>query len=135
MGKGKKIKKDPRQEEGRTGASVLSVLKILLAMYLVTGALLLALAALLYKMHLSEGAVSIGIVVIYVASGFIGGFLAGKTMRSRRFLWGMAMGGCYFLVLVIGSVAFQRGVSMDLARAVTTFALCAASGMAGGMAS
>ena len=104
-------------------------------MYLVTGVLLLALATMLYKMQLSESAVSIGIVVIYVASGFLGGFLSGKVMKNRKFLWGMAMGCAYFLILVAGSVIFQKGFQMEVSRFVTTLVLCTGSGMIGGMAS
>lgn len=113
----------------------LSVLKILLFMYIVTGILLMILAGMLYKMQLSESVVSAGVVVIYVVSGFLGGFLAGKIMKSRRFLWGMVMGGCYFLILIIGSIAFQHGIGMDIGRFFTTLILCTASGMIGGMAS
>ena len=124
-----------RQEEQKHTTSVLSVLKILLVMYLVTGVLLVILAGLLYKLQLSESVVSIGIVVIYVVSGFIGGFLSGKTMKTRRFFWGMIMGGCYFLILILGSIVFQRGINMELSRILTTLILCTASGMIGGMAS
>ncbi|MEY8517399.1 TIGR04086 family membrane protein [Lachnospiraceae bacterium 29-84] len=124
-----------KQTEGRAGVSLLSVMKILLAMYLVTGILLVGLAAMLYQMHLSESVVSVGIVVIYVASGFLGGFLSGKVMKSRKFLWGMAMGCCYFVILVLGSIVFQKGVNMEVSRFFTTLILCTASGMIGGMAS
>ena len=120
--------------ENKPSISILSILKILLAMYLVTGVLLLALATMLYKMQLSESAVSIGIVVIYVASGFLGGFLSGKVMKNRKFLWGMAMGCAYFLILVAGSVIFQKGFQMEVSRFVTTLVLCTGSGMIGGMA-
>ncbi|MEG0962946.1 MAG: TIGR04086 family membrane protein [Lachnospiraceae bacterium] len=113
----------------------LSILKILLAMYLVTGLLLVLLSGLLYKMQLSESAVSIGIVVIYVFSGFLGGFLMGKTMKSRKFLWGMIIGACYFLILVIGSFVFQHGLDMEVTRVLTTLILCISSGMVGGMIS
>ena len=88
------------QGEKKLRVSALTILKILLAMYLVTGVLLLALSAMLYKMQLSESVVSVGIVVIYVVSGFLGGFLSGKVMKTRRFLWGMLMGAAYFLILV-----------------------------------
>ena len=130
----KNAKMPPARKQGEGGSS-LSMLKILLAMYLVTGALLLALAMMLYKMQLSESAVSIGIVVIYVASGFLGGFLSGKVMKSRKFLWGMAIGCCYFLILVAGSVIFQKGFHMEVSRFATTLILCMGSGMIGGMAS
>ena len=81
-------------------------------MYLVTGGLLLVLSALLYKMQLSESVVSAGIVLIYVVSGFLGGLLSGKVMKTRRFFWGMVMGGAYFLILVLGSILFQKGGSV-----------------------
>ena len=86
-------------------------------------------------MQLSESMVSAGIVLIYVISGFLGGFLSGKTMKKKKFLWGMGMGACYFLILVGGSIAFQRGINMELSRFFTTLILCTASGMIGGMAS
>lgn len=118
---------------GKKYGMVLPFLKILLVMYIVTGALLLVLTVLLSKMQLSEGAVSIGIVVIYVVSGFLGGLLAGKKMKSRKFFWGMLMGACYFLVLSIGSVIFHKGLDMEVSRFATTLVLCVASGMVGGM--
>ena len=123
------------QGEKRPRISVLAILKILLAMYLVTGGLLLLLSALLYKMQLSEGMVSAGIVLIYVISGFLGGLLSGKAMKTRRFFWGMVMGGAYFLILVLGSILFQKGINMELSRFFTTLILCTASGMIGGMVS
>lgn len=134
----KKIRRESgRKEQGENkhNVTVLSVLKVLLVMYLLTGVLLLILAALLYKMQLSESIVSIGIVVIYVASGFLGGFIIGKIMKTRRFFWGMIMGACYFLILVLGSIVFQRGINMELSQVITTLVLCTASGMIGGMTS
>lgn len=111
----------------------LTLLKILLLMYIITGIMLLILTVLLSKLQLSEGAVSVAVVAIYVLSGFVGGLVAGKKMKSRKFLWGMVMGGCYFLVLVIGSVLFHQGMEMDITRFATTLVLCIASGMVGGM--
>lgn len=134
----KKVRRESGQKgqgENKHNVTALSVLKVLLVMYLLTGVLLLVLAALLYKMQLSESMVSIGIVFIYVASGFLGGFIIGKIMKTRRFFWGMIMGACYFLILVIGSIVFQRGINMELSQVITTLVLCTASGMIGGMAS
>lgn len=119
----------------KKNAPLLSVLKILLFMYILTGILLLVLTLLLYKMQLSEGAVSVGIVIIYVASGFAGGFLAGKKMKTRRFVWGMLAGACYFLILVLGSIVFHKGINMETSRFLTSLILCTASGMVGGMMS
>lgn len=117
----------------KKNAVPLTLLKILLLMYIITGILLLAVTVLLSKLQLSEGAVSVAVVAIYVLSGFVGGLVAGKKMKSRKFLWGMIMGGCYFVVLVAGSVLFHQGIEMDLTRLATTLVLCIASGMVGGM--
>lgn len=112
---------------------LLTVLKILLLMYVITGVLLLALTLLLSKAQLGESTVSIGIVAIYVVSGFVGGLLAGRKMKNRKFFWGMVMGAGYFLLLAIGSIIFHKGLDMEAGRFATTLVLCIASGMAGGM--
>ena len=112
-------------------AAVVSVL----VMFLLSCLFLLLLAALLSKFDLSEAAVKVGIVVIYIVSGAIGGFLMGKIMKTQKFLWGFAAGTIYFCILFLISVLVKQGVSMELPKVATTFILCAASGMAGGMIS
>lgn len=123
------------EQTGTKGAVLLPALKILLFMYAVTGVLLVALAAMLMKFQLTENVVNMGIVVIYVVSGFVGGLLAGKRMKNRKFLWGMILGAGYFLVLTVGSVVFHKGMDMDMERFITTMVMCVASGMIGGMTS
>lgn len=113
--------------------TLLPVLKILLFMYAITGILLVALTILLMKFQLEENVVNMGIIVIYVISGFLGGLLAGKRMKNRKFLWGMVSGAAYFLVLMVGSVIFHRGLDMETGRFITSMILCVASGMIGGM--
>jgi len=69
--------------------SVVRMLKALLVSYVVTGLLLLLIAGLLYRFQLDEGKVQIGIILTYILSCFAGGFLTGKMMKSRQFLWGV----------------------------------------------
>ena len=114
---------------------VMKILSTLLIMYVITGVALLVLALLLYKMQLSENAVSIGIMIIYVVSGLLGGFIAGKRLKSKRFLWGLLLGAIYFLVLLVGSFLLNRGIESDILHMVTTMVMCMASGMIGGMLS
>lgn len=117
------------------GASVLTLLKCLLASYLITGLLLLILAFLLYKLSMTEKIVSIAIIVIYVATTFLAGFLAGKRFKTKRFLWGFVVGSAYFLVLLILSLimnASSVGLNSGL---LTTYILCAGGGTLGGMLS
>lgn len=114
---------------------VTAVFAAVLVMFAVSSLLLLLLALLLYKMELSESAVKIGIVVIYVISGLIGGFLMGKMMKEQKFLWGLAAGIIYFCVLMLVSALVTGGIDLELTKLLTTLILCSASGMAGGMIS
>jgi len=111
----------------------------LLVMYVISGILLLFLALLLYNFELSEETVRIGVIVIYIASGFFGGFLIGRWMKDKKYLWGLAAGGAYYLLLFALSFAVKQGLGealvFDAVRMLTTLVLCAVSSMAGGMIS
>ena len=110
-------------------------LKCLLFSYVLTVGLLLLLALFLYRFQLQEKTVAIGIIVIYVVSSFFAGFLSGKRMGSRKFLWGLFAGVLYFAVLILVSLIVDHGVSGFSSNLITTFFVCAGSGMLGGMLS
>ena len=114
---------------------LLFLLKCLLFSYIFTGGLLMLLALLVYRFGLSEKIVSLAIIGIYIAATFMAGFITGKRQKSRKFLWGLVMGGLYFLVLVILSLAVNRSFQDVASNFVTVFILCAGSGMLGGMLS
>ena len=109
------------------------VVKALLVSYLLTGGLLLLLAGLLYRFRLDEGKIQIGIILIYIFSCFAGGFLSGKMMKSRKFLWGVLLGLLYFLIMTLVSLAVNRGLQDGTTSYFTTFLLCMGGGMLGGM--
>lgn len=111
------------------------VVKCMLVSYLLTAGLLLFLALMLYRFGLSEKVVSIGIIVIYIAVTFLAGFIAGKRAGEKKFLWGLAMGCIYFLILTAVSVIVNRGIEDAASSLVTVFLLCGGSGMLGGMLS
>ena len=113
----------------------LVIISTLLIMYVITGLALLALALLLFKMQLSENVVTIGIMVIYIVSCLIGGLIAGKRIQVRKFLWGVVVGAVYFVILLIGSLLMNRGISSDTVHVTTTLVMCMAAGMIGGMIS
>lgn len=105
----------------------------LLLSYLITAIGLMLLAFLLYKMQLGEKAVRAGIILIYIISSFAASFFCGKKIKNRKFLWGLALGSAYFLILVFLSF-IQNGSADSLGSNVATaFLLCAGSGMLGGM--
>ena len=109
------------------------IIKSVIAAYIITGLLLLLTAFLLYKMEPKQSQIFIGILVIYVLSCFLGGFLAGKRMGNRKFLWGMITGLLYFLLLFVASMIAGNGIHDTVNQILTTFVLCAAGGMLGGM--
>lgn len=114
---------------------MMSLVKGLIAAYLITGILLLLLALLLYKLELDEGKVTIGIIVIYVLSCFIGGFFVGKKAGTQKFLWGMLLGVTYFLLLTAVSAVTEPGLSSGFKGLLTSFIMCSGAGMLGGMLS
>lgn len=114
---------------------VMFLLKSLLFSYILTAVLLLLLTFLLYKAGLSEKIVSIAIIAIYVVSTFFAGFITGKKMQNRRFLWGLLMGCMYFCVLLVVSMVAGQASGELGDSVVTTFVLCAGGGMLGGMLS
>ncbi|MBQ6805952.1 MAG: TIGR04086 family membrane protein [Lachnospiraceae bacterium] len=114
---------------------VIFAMKCMLAAYLLTAGLLLLLALLLYRFGLSEKVVSIGIILIYIVVTFLAGFLAGKRAGEKKFLWGLAMGCVYFLILTAISMIVNRGMEEVSSSLITVFLLCGGSGMLGGMLS
>ncbi len=114
---------------------VIFITKCMLAAYILTAGLLLLLAFMLYRFSLSEKVVSICIIAIYIAVTFTAGLIAGKKAGRKKFLWGLAMGLTYYVILVIVSVIMNRGTEEIADNMLTVFFLCAGSGMLGGMLS
>ena len=111
------------------------ILKCLLFGYLVTAGLLLLLALFLYRFEIPEQVVSLSIIAIYVIVTFLIGFISGKKMGARKFLWGLLMGGLYFIILIAVSLIMNKGLSGGTNDFVTVMLLCTCSGMLGGMVS
>lgn len=114
---------------------ILGVLKCLLGAYILTGGALLLLALLVYKLRFSEKLVAILIILIYIGATFFAGFVMGKRQNTRKFLWGLLMGGAYFLVLVILSLVINHTFKDVATNFITVMAICTGSGMLGGMLS
>lgn len=111
------------------------LIRTLIFSYFMTTILLLVLTVLMYKFHLTEDRISIGIYAVYILSCLLGGFLAGKAMKSRRFFWGLLTGILYFAVLLLMSYIQNQGILAESSHILTVFGICAASGMVGGMLS
>ena len=55
----------------------------------------------------------------------------GKRMREQKFLWGLAAGIIYFLLLFGVSLLVKGTGDLQMTRIFSTLILCGASGMAG----
>lgn len=116
-------------------SKALVILKALLISFIVTGMLLLLLSFLMLKLDLSNGILSGGIILTYILSCFVGGFLLGKTAEQKRFLWGLLMGGFYFLIVLFVSILGNTLTGIEAGRLITVLMICLFSGMLGGMVS
>ena len=116
-------------------AIVAVVMKAMIASYALTAIMLLILAALVYKLNMKESGVEVGILVIYIAATFFGGFLAGKMGKNKRFIWGLGIGCGYVAELLGVSVCMNGGIDGTIGSCLVRFVMCAGSGMLGGMLS
>ena len=110
-------------------------LKVLAFSYVLTVASLMLLALLLYKFRFGEMVVNVGIILIYILACFVSGFLTGKRMERRKFLWGFVVGLGYFIILLLVSYGLKSETGQLGGDMISTLFLCAASGMLGGMLS
>ena len=115
------------------GKKVMWMLKSLLASYIMTGILLLILTLLVYKFELDEQTVVGGIVAIYAIATFVGGFIIGKITEVRKFLWGMAIGAIYVMLLFLISYGVYREFNTNGLNTMLSVMLCVGGGTLGGM--
>lgn len=119
----------------RKNEKVVCVLRCLLVSYVLTGLMMLLLAFLLYKFSLPKQVVGIGIILIYIISTFVGGLLMGKSMKVKKYIWGLVLGMSYFLLLIVISLIANGGNGNASDNFFLTMILCGGSGMLGGMLS
>jgi len=114
---------------------IMVLVKNLVMAYIVTLVILLTLAFLLYKVGLTEKTVSFCMIFTYAGSTFLAGFMTGKKMKQMKFLWGLAVGIAYFVILVMLSLVGGRMENLFGKDFFTTLLLCVGGGMLGGMIS
>jgi putative membrane protein (TIGR04086 family) len=88
-----------------------------------------------YKFDFDDAKVKVGVIIIYIVSCFLGGFILGKLKRSNKFLWGAACGATYFTILMLVSFVVNHGIGNSGVGVFTILTMCVASGMIGGMVS
>ena len=112
-----------------------SVLKSLIAAYVVTGLLLLFIALIMQKFGLSDKQIRLFVILIYGVSTILGGFVFGKIRKNKRFLNGMIFGIMYFVILILVSAVVNHGFENELGRNILSFIICTLGGIIGGIMS
>ena len=106
---------------------------ILGIMFLYSLLMLGILTLIIWKMDGGSNVLSVGVIVIYILSNALGGFLVGKMMGQQKFFWGVVIGAAYFLVLfLIGVGLMQTKVNGNM-QIISGAMVCVISGMLGGM--
>ena len=106
---------------------------ILGIMFLCSLLMLGILTLIIWKMDGGSNVLSVGVIVIYILSNALGGFLVGKMMGQQKFFWVVVIGAAYFLVLfLIGVGLMQTKVNGNM-QIISGAMVCVISGMLGGM--
>ena len=115
--------------------NLIPVAKTIVVTAIVTIVLLMVLALLLLKAGLEDKTVLIGIGVIYFAANMAGGFIIGKVKEKRRFIWGIAVGVTYFLILSLVSFLVTGQVYQGDMPVIAGLLCCVGGGFVGGIIS
>jgi putative membrane protein (TIGR04086 family) len=98
-------------------------------------AAILVLAAVLLHWQPDTGKMQTAVLAVYGFSCFAGGCYCGKKMKKRKFLWGLLLGLCYFLLLFLLSQCREDADSPELVHSLLILMLSMGGGMLGGMVS
>lgn len=125
------LEQKPEKKKQKRGC----FLKAFFVMYILSGLMLVLLAYIVSQVEKQETVARIGVIVIYILSCLVGGFVMGKWKKQRKFLWGMLAGLLYAIVLVGIAVVIGGGSLPSIAFLLTALCICTFSGMLGGMIS
>lgn len=112
---------------------VIQMAKGVVLAYLISGICLLLLAFLMFQWDVAEGVVRGGIIFAYVFSCFLSGMVVSARHEGRKYLWGLAMGLLYYVILFAVSMILNRAVFTQIPGIFPALFLCAFGGMLGGM--
>lgn len=112
---------------------VIQMAKGIVLAYLISGICLVLLAFFMFQWEISEGVVRGGIIFAYVLSCFLSGMVVSSRHEGQKYLWGLAMGLLYYVILFAVSMIFNRAVFTQIPGIFPALFLCGFGGMLGGM--
>ncbi len=113
-----------------------TLIKTIIASYIVTAVLLLVLTLLVYKWSMNTSVLNVCIIITYFLSNLVGGIIIGKVTNEKKYIWGGISGCIYFIVLMlISAISLKGHFSSSGSEIITAFASSSLGGMLGGMIS
>ena len=112
---------------------VVKMVKSVAVAYILTAIVLLVLSFIMYKCKISMTGANSGILLTYVLSCIVGGFIFSGSLAQKRYLGGGLMGVVYFLVVYVVSAVWNQSLASQMPGMLTAFLICVFSGMFGGM--
>lgn len=114
-------------------SKMVKMVKSIIAAYILTAIVLLVLSFIMYKAKISMAGANSGILITYVLSCLVGGFIFSGSLSEKRYLGGGIMGVVYFVIVYIVSAVWNQSVAAQMPGMLTAFLICVFSGMFGGM--
>lgn len=115
------------------GKNVKKLLFSIAMAMMLTIILLLLLAMGLYLFQWNMEKVMIGMIGIYIISCMTGGWIAGRTIKKQKYVWGALIGLLYFLVAILISVLSETGIRSQGVELLAIAVMCLGAGTFGGM--
>lgn len=109
------------------------MLKSVVVAYVLTAIALFILSFIMYKCKISMTGANSGILITYVLSCLVGGFIFSGCLSQKRYLGGGLMGVVYFLVVYVVSAVWNQSLAAQMPGMLTAFLICVFSGILGGM--
>lgn len=109
------------------------MLRSAIASWILTAIAAAVLAFMAFLLHFNDGIINAGVVFINILACFFGGFMAGKGIKEKKYLWGLIVGALYFALMLSCSCIFSSESNGSAAAAITSALICLGSGMLGGM--
>lgn len=114
-------------------AKAVKMIKSVAASYVITAVVLLVLSFIMYRCKISMTGANSGILLTYVLSCLVGGFLFSGCLAQKRYLGGGLLGIVYFFVAYVVSAVWNQSLADQMPGMLTAFLICIFSGMLGGM--
>ena len=113
----------------------LTILKETLIQMIISVILVAMAAFVVLKVSPSETVMKAIILIIYAVAAFVGGFILGKVMNRRKFLWGALAGGIYFSIILIAALIIKGSLDAGTIGITSGIITSLSAGTIGGMVS